>query len=231
MKKIKTGFQAFGLFFLTLLIFGFFPQNTLMSWICFIVSIAIIVVFIAKSRNLAIGLTIVYLIIGIIYFVISGGFSAMIDGATHTFSEIGPKLSDALTQIIGFGIICYVLYRLFIPKNRGNERYKDISQGKKRKQEKYEDYYDNDEGYVSERREKHHSANMQGLGNGTDKYWKVKEQAERIYQHRVDAHSSSEREIWIKNGNEFADRLREKYGFDDPDVEFIIEKYYLDHTS
>lgn len=67
--------------------------------------------------------------------------------------------------------------------------------------------------------------------NGSDDYWKISDHAKRIYDNRVSSESSDEREVWIRNGNKFADRLREKYGVDDPEIEYLIEKYYLDHKS
>jgi hypothetical protein len=67
-----------------------------------------------------------------------------------------------------------------------------------------------------------------GLVNGSDKYWDIIKHVERIVEKKNNARSSSEREEWAEKGKDLADRLREKYGYDDPVVSYIIDKYYLD---
>ena len=79
MEKLKrgviTGLQAIGIFFLSLFVYAFYPQNTVMSWICLIITIAIVYVFIRKSKRFAIGLLILYLLVGILVFWLTGGLS------------------------------------------------------------------------------------------------------------------------------------------------------------
>ena len=67
-----------------------------------------------------------------------------------------------------------------------------------------------------------------GLVSGSSEYYKIKEQAERL-RRKVDD-SNGDRDA-IERMHDFADRLREKYGFDDSEVNYIIDKYYLDYNS
>lgn len=66
------------------------------------------------------------------------------------------------------------------------------------------------------------------LKNGSDEYWKIKEQAERIYRKKANARSSSEREEWAERGKEMADRLREDFGYRDECVKYLIKEFDLD---
>lgn len=66
-----------------------------------------------------------------------------------------------------------------------------------------------------------------GLRNGSDEHWKILEQAERYYRKRCDS-TGSAREHWTEKCNKLADQLREDYGYSDPIVKDIIERYYLD---
>lgn len=86
------------------------------------------------------------------------------------------------------------------------------------------DDYDDDIDIVSKSKIE---SDSRGLINGSDEYWKIKNQAESIYYDIANS-TGHEREINIKCANNLAYRLREKYGFDDPTVNYIMEKYYLD---
>lgn len=233
MEKLKrgviTGLQAIGIFFLSLFVYAFYPQNTVMSWICLIITIAIVYVFIRKSKRFAIGLLILYLLVGILAFWLTGGLSLLIHNVTESVSKTGPKLMEALQELIMGGAIVFVLYKLFVSgfNNRSEHgRFKDDSPVYKRKKNSGYGGYDEDGGY-----EKSDNSSAKGVINGSDDYWKISDHAKRIYDNRVSSESSDEREVWIRNGNKFADRLREKYGVDDPEIEYLIEKYYLDHKS
>ena len=96
MEKFKrgviTGLQAIGIFFLALFVYAFYPQNTVMSWICLIITIAIVYVFIRKSKRFAIGLLILYLLVGILVFWLTGGLSLLVHNVTESVSKTGPKL-------------------------------------------------------------------------------------------------------------------------------------------
>ena len=194
MEKLKrgliTGLQAIGVFFLAVFISAIYPQNTVVSWICLIATIAIVYVFVAKSKQLAMGLLLLYLLIGFLVFWLTGGLASMIHSITVAASKTIPKLLEALLKIIIGGVFIFFLYNLL---------FFDFDSRKRN------DSFENERA--------------------------VSRKKKSIYDNRVEAKSSSEREIWIRNGNKFADRLREKYGVDDPDVEYLIEKYYLDHTS
>lgn len=227
MEKIKRGLitalQAFGIFMLSAIFYGFYPQNTLMSWICLIVSIGITYVFVAKSKSLAMGILAVYFVISLIVFWITGGFAALASSFTAWGSKTGPKLLKALQELIMFCIICFVLYKLFLNGGKSNRKSGgyveedddwEPAPKKKEKKPRFEEPY----------------RKKTGLINGSDEYWKIKEQAKRIYEHRVDSESTSEQEIWIRSGNNMSDRLREKYGYDDEVIEDLIAKYYLDRT-
>ena len=118
MEKLKrgviTGLQAIGIFFLSLFVYAFYPQNTVMSWICLIITIAIVYVFIRKSKRFAIGLLILYLLVGILVFWLTGGLSLLIHNVTESVSKTGPKLMEALQELIMGGAIVFVLYKLFV---------------------------------------------------------------------------------------------------------------------
>jgi hypothetical protein len=62
---------------------------------------------------------------------------------------------------------------------------------------------------------------------GSEEYWDLKEHAERLYRKSSDARSASERREIAEQGNEFADRMEEKYGFDNDAVRYLIKEYYL----
>ena len=232
MEKLKrgliTGLQAIGVFFLAVFISAIYPQNTVVSWICLIATIAIVYVFVAKSKQLAMGLLLLYLFIGFLVFWLTGGLASMIHSITVAASKTIPKLLEALLKIIIGGVFIFFLYNLLFSDFDSGKR--DDSFEKKRsvfrKKKSWETGSTEYGGYESSYN--HHDT---GLKNGSEDYWKIKKHAERIYDNRVEAESSSEREIWIRNGNKFADRLREKYGVDDPEIEYLIEKYYLDHKS
>lgn len=66
--------------------------------------------------------------------------------------------------------------------------------------------------------------------SGTDEYWKLKEQAERIYHKKAEANSSSERDKWVERGHALADRLREEWGYNDSAVKDLINWYDLDRS-
>lgn len=228
MEKIKQGLitalQAFGIFMLSAIFYGFYPQNTLMSWICFIVSVGITYVFVAKSKSLAMGILVVYFIIGLIVFWITGGFAAVANSFTVWGAKTGPKLLEALQELIMLCVICFVLYKLFFnggKSHRKSGRYVEEDDDwepvtkKKEAKPRFEEPYHR----------------KKGLVNGSDEYWTIQKQAERIYRHRVESESTSEQEVWIRSGNNLADRLREKYGFDDEVIEDLIARYYLDRIS
>ncbi len=232
MEKLKrglmTGLQAIGVFFLAVFISAIYPQNTVVSWICLIATIAIVYVFVAKSKQLAMGLLLLYLLIGFLVFWLTGGLASMIHSITVAASKTIPKLLEALLKIIIGGVFIFFLYNLLFSdfgsrkRNDSFENERAVSRKKKSMKTRYPGHGGYESSYD------HYDT---GLTNGSEDYWKIDEHAKRIYDNRVEAKSSSEREIWIRNGNKFADRLREKYGVDDPDVEYLIEKYYLDHTS
>lgn len=63
-----------------------------------------------------------------------------------------------------------------------------------------------------------------GLKNGSDEYWRIKDHAKRLYDGRVNASSSTEREKWEEKCEKYADRLIEDYGHDET-VLYIIKQY------
>lgn len=67
--------------------------------------------------------------------------------------------------------------------------------------------------------------NDMALINGSEKYYKIKESAERIYEKRCAARSSSEREVYEKQGENLEDQLRAEYGFNDSEVNYIIDRF------
>lgn len=223
MSVIKKGLKAFGLFFASALVYGLFPQNTATSWFCFLVSIAIIYLYIKKTKPVVIGVFSGYLLIGIITFVVSGRFAAMINAIQEYFSKTIPKLIEAGQEIIMLCAICFVLYKVFFP----GEKYKIKEKFERRQsadeKREYQDYP------RCERTD--HNYDDSSLKNGSDEYWKINDQAERIYRSRTESRTTDDERRWIRHGNDFADRLREKYGADDSEVERLIGKYYLDRKS
>lgn len=69
-----------------------------------------------------------------------------------------------------------------------------------------------------------------GLVSGSPEYYKIKEQAERL-RHKVNNSYGDDKAVAIERMNDFAGRLREKYGFDDSEVNYIIDTFYLDWSS
>lgn len=69
--------------------------------------------------------------------------------------------------------------------------------------------------------------NRMGLRDGSNEYWKIEEHAERLYRKKCDS-TGAEKEKWIERCRNLADQLREEHGYNDPVVERIIEKWYLD---
>jgi hypothetical protein len=65
------------------------------------------------------------------------------------------------------------------------------------------------------------------LESGSREYWDLKEHAERLYREAGNARSTSERREIAKHANALADRMEEKYGFDDDSVKYIINEFYL----
>lgn len=66
-----------------------------------------------------------------------------------------------------------------------------------------------------------------GLVSGSSDYYNIKKHAESLYRRAVNASSIDERRLIAKQGKELADRLLEKYGFEDKEVKYIIEQFYL----
>lgn len=66
-----------------------------------------------------------------------------------------------------------------------------------------------------------------GLIFGSSEYYKIKRKAEHLRDKANCTYGSYERCIAIRNMHNFADRLREKYGFDDREVNYIIDLYSL----
>ena len=66
-----------------------------------------------------------------------------------------------------------------------------------------------------------------GLVNGSREFYDLSEHAERLYRAASEARRTEERREIAKRANKFADRMEEDYGIKDPQVERIIESYYL----
>lgn len=67
-----------------------------------------------------------------------------------------------------------------------------------------------------------------GMQSGSDECWDFDKHANYIYRGKAESRSSKEREEYTKRGQELAYRMREKYGPDDPEVNYRIDKYGLD---
>lgn len=227
LEKIKngliTGLQSLGIFILMGAFSGLYPYNIVIEWISFIIIIGTIYIFIAKSRSLAKGIVVGYILLAILVFGLTGGFVSMANGFKAWTAEAVPKLVSLLEGaaiLVGCVIVLYVVIA-GTRDNTGTGKHVIKDPGIP------EEPYDPD----PEPKPRYSPKKREGIQSGSDEYWKIREQAERIYWRRVKARSSSEREIWIRNGNEMADRLREKYGFDDKQINYLINEFYLDYTS
>lgn len=63
------------------------------------------------------------------------------------------------------------------------------------------------------------------LRNGSEKYYEAKECAERNYDARCAAQSTTEKEFYEQQGKKLADQLRAEYGYNDPEANYIIDRY------
>lgn len=110
---LKTGFSAFGLFMVDLIIYGLYPQNSFVSWFCFLLSIALVVVFCKGYKSIALGVSGVYFVIGLFVYGIDNIVSGVI--------KFGSNLYDAVVMVIPY-IVLPILIFYFLSRVGKNDK-------------------------------------------------------------------------------------------------------------
>lgn len=70
---------------------------------------------------------------------------------------------------------------------------------------------------------------IMALRNGSDDWYKYKEKADKYVRKAANSRTSDERERWREKAQDLADGMRDKYGYSDENVEYIIATYHLEN--
>lgn len=132
-EVIKTGFSAFGLFMVDLIIYGLYPQNSFVSWFCFLLSIALVVVFCKGYKSIALGVSGIYFVIGLFVY----GIDKIISGIVEFGSRLYQVGTIAVPYIVAIAVFYYFLGRI----GKGGTKNRKYSVNKQKNLAE-DDFYD-----------------------------------------------------------------------------------------